>query len=59
MPMEECYYTPPLVYFMFFKLYKWYQIAQSITYLVSPESPKGRNKNAFKWYTNYMKKVMK
>ena len=23
--------TPPWVFFMFFKLYKWYQIAQSIT----------------------------
>ena len=25
--------TPPWVFFTFFKLYKWYQIAQSITYL--------------------------
>ena len=24
--------TPPLVFLMFFKLYKWYQIAQNITY---------------------------
>ena len=24
--------TPPWVFFMFFKLYKWYQIAQSVTY---------------------------
>ena len=24
--------TPPLVFFTFFKLYKWYQIAQRITY---------------------------
>ena len=24
--------TPPWVFFMFFKLYKWYQIAQNITY---------------------------
>ena len=24
--------TPPWVFFTFFKLYKWYQIAQSITY---------------------------
>ena len=23
--------TPPWVFFMFFKLYKWYQIAQNIT----------------------------
>ena len=49
--MEECYYRPPQVYFMFLKLYKWYQIAQSITYLISPESPKGRKENADKWYT--------
>ena len=26
--------TPPWVFFTFFKLYEWYQIAQSITYLV-------------------------
>ena len=25
--------TPPWVFFMFFKLYKWYQIAQRITFL--------------------------
>ena len=25
--------TPPWVFFMFFKLYKWYQIAQCITYV--------------------------
>ena len=49
--MEECYYAPPLVFFTFFKLYKWYQIAQSITYLISPESQKVRNENAFKLYT--------
>ena len=24
--------TPPWVFFTFFKLYKWYQIAQSISY---------------------------
>ena len=24
--------TPPWVFFMFFKLYKWYQVAQNITY---------------------------
>ena len=24
--------TPPCVFFMFFKLYKWYQIAQRTTY---------------------------
>ena len=32
--MEECYTksnTPPWVFFMFFKLYEWYQIAQSTT----------------------------
>ena len=23
--------TPPWIFFMFFKLYKWYQIAQSVT----------------------------
>ena len=27
--------TPPWVFFMFFKLYKWYQIAQRITYLTA------------------------
>ena len=27
--------TPPWVCFMFFKLYKWYQIAQNITYWLS------------------------
>ena len=26
--------TPPWVFFTFFKLYEWYQIAQSTTYLV-------------------------
>ena len=26
--------TPPGVFFTFFKLYKWYQIAQRITYLL-------------------------
>ena len=35
-PMEECCFylsdIPPLVFFMFLKLYKWYQIAESITY---------------------------
>ena len=25
-------HTPPLVFFTFFKLYKWYQIAQSIIF---------------------------
>ena len=25
--------TPPWLFFTFFKLYKWYQIAQRITYL--------------------------
>ena len=25
--------TPPWVFFTFFKLYKWYQIAQNITYI--------------------------
>ena len=33
--MEECYFSnksnnPPWVFFAFFKLYKWYQIAQNI-----------------------------
>ena len=27
--------TPPCVFFTFFKLYKWYQIAQRITYKAS------------------------
>ena len=27
--------TPPCVFFMFFKLYKWYQIAQCITFIAS------------------------
>ena len=27
--------TPPWVFFTFFKLYKWYQIAQRITFLPS------------------------
>ena len=40
--MEECYFiacnftesnNPPWVFFTFFKLYNWYQIAQRITYL--------------------------
>ena len=36
--MEECYWnftesnTPPLLFFTFFRLYKWYQTAQSITF---------------------------
>ena len=38
--MEECYFlvsftkskTPPWVFFTILKLYKWYQIVQSITY---------------------------
>ena len=31
--MEECYFdTPPWVFFTFFNLYKWYQIAERITY---------------------------
>ena len=34
--MEECYFTkfntPPWVFFTFFKLYKWCQIAQGTTY---------------------------
>ena len=25
--------TPPWVFFRFFKLYKWYQIAQSVSYI--------------------------
>ena len=36
--MEECSFakssTPPWVFFTFFKLYKWYQFAQRITYLL-------------------------
>ena len=32
-PMEECFF-PPWVFFMFFKLYKWYQIAQPISYII-------------------------
>ena len=40
--MEECYFldcnftkssTPPWLFFTVFKLYKWHQIAQSITYV--------------------------
>ena len=27
--------TPSWVFFMFFKLYKWYQIAQNITYAIN------------------------
>ena len=38
--------TPPSVFFMFFKLYKWYQIAQSITY---------EKKNLFQWYIKQFK----
>ena len=35
--MEECYFctksnTPSWVFLTFLKLYKWYQIAQSVTY---------------------------
>ena len=42
--MEECYFlsaeacnftkskTPPWVFFTFLKLYKWYQIAQSVSF---------------------------
>ena len=48
--MEQSYYIPPLAFFTFLKLYKWYQIAQSITYFISPESQKVRKENAFKWY---------
>ena len=38
--MEECYFQskskiPRWVFFTFLKLYKWYQIAQSITYISS------------------------
>ena len=38
--MEECYFqsksnSPRWVFFTFLKLYKWYQIAQSITYISS------------------------
>ena len=36
MQTEACNFTknntPPVVFFTFFKLYKWYQIAQSITF---------------------------
>ena len=41
--MEECHFlacnftksnTPPWVFFAFLKLYKWYQIAQIITYMI-------------------------
>ena len=33
--MEECTKsnTPPWMFFTFFKLHKWYQIAQNITYI--------------------------
>ena len=27
--------TPPWVFFTFFKLYKWYQIVQRITYVIT------------------------
>ena len=30
--------TPPSVFFMFFKLYKWYQIVQSVSFII-PENP--------------------
>ena len=37
--MEESYFTKsnsaPWLFFTFFKVYKWYQIAQRITYMVS------------------------
>ena len=29
--------TPPWVFFMFFKLYKWYKIAQRTTYLLTSQ----------------------
>ena len=57
MATEECYFsacnltnnsTPLWVFFMFFKLFKWYQTAQSITYW------KDRNKRSIS--TNYGKK---
>ena len=28
--------TLPLVFFTFFKLYKWYQIAQRISFIINP-----------------------
>ena len=35
--MEECYFTRsdtlPWVFFTFLKFYKWYQIAENITYV--------------------------
>ena len=33
--------TPPWVIFTFFKLYKWYQIAQGTTYIVIQKFDKG------------------
>ena len=30
--------TPPWLFFTFLKLYKWYQIAQRITYLLSVDA---------------------
>ena len=42
-----CYFTEgnihPLMFFRFFKLYKWYQIAQCITY---KQSPPNNSKNS-------------
>ena len=32
--------TPPWVFFMFFNLYKWYQIAQRITYFYTDDDRK-------------------
>ena len=31
----QAFNTPPWVLFLFFKLYRWYQIAQNITYGIS------------------------
>ena len=56
-PMDKCYLetcnftklnTSPWVFFVFFKLFKWYQIAQRITIIFSAEQVVGSLINVFR-----------
>ena len=44
-PFVHGCFSPPWVFFMVFKLYKWYQIAQRITYVRMKDATKTLTRN--------------
>ena len=45
--------TPPWVFFTFFKLYKWYHIAQRTTYIVLSTNEKDIEEKALNFYNSH------